>query len=33
MTSFAQWLTEIELESYAAVFSENKIDFDVILER
>ena len=30
MTSFAQWLTEIGLESYAAVSSENKIDFDVI---
>ena len=30
MTSFAQWVTEFGLESYAAVFSENKIDFDVI---
>ncbi len=30
MTSFAQWLTEIGLDSYASVFSENKIDFDVI---
>jgi class 3 adenylate cyclase/predicted ATPase len=28
--SFSQWLTEIELEHYASVFAENKIDFDVV---
>ena len=30
MKSFAHWLTEIGLERYAAVFSENKVDFDVL---
>ena len=30
MKSFSQWLTEIGLESYAAVFSGNKVDFDVL---
>ena len=30
MTSFVHWLTEIGLERYAAVFSDNNIDFDVI---
>ena len=30
MKSFAHWLTDIGLESYAAVFSENKVDFDVL---
>ena len=30
MKSFGSWLIEIELESYAAVFSENKINFDVV---
>ena len=30
MKSFAHWLTEIGLERCAAVFSENKVDFDVL---
>ncbi len=30
MKSFAHWLTEIGLERYAAVFSENRVDFDVV---
>ena len=30
MKSFGSWLAEIELEHYAAVFSENKINFDVV---
>ena len=30
MKSFGQWLAEIELDRYAEVFSENRIDFDVI---
>ena len=30
MKSFGSWLIEIELESYAAVFSKNKINFDVV---
>ena len=30
MTPFAQWLTEIGLERYVTVFSENNIDFDVM---
>ena len=30
LKSFAHWLSEIGLESYAAVFSENKVDFDVL---
>ena len=30
MKSIAHWLTEIGLERYAAVFSENKVDFDVL---
>ncbi|MDQ3260098.1 MAG: hypothetical protein M3Q00_04825, partial [Pseudomonadota bacterium] len=30
MKSFTHWLAQIELESYAAVFAENKIDFDVV---
>ena len=30
LKSFAHWLTAIGLERYAAAFSENKIDFDVV---
>ena len=30
MKSFGQWLAEIELDRYAEIFSENRIDFDVI---
>ena len=30
MKSFGHWLAEIGLDSYAAVFSENKIDFEVV---
>ena len=30
MKSFGDWLAEIGLESYATIFSENKIDFDVV---
>ena len=30
MKSFADWLREIELERYAAVFGENDIDFSVV---
>ena len=30
MKSFAHWLTEIGLDRYAAIFSENKIDFHVV---
>ena len=30
MKSFADWLHEIELERYAAVFGENDIDFSVV---
>ncbi len=30
MTSFAHWLTEIGLESYASVFAQNEVDFDVL---
>ena len=30
MTAFADWLREIELERYAAVFGENDIDFSVV---
>ena len=30
MKSFAQWLEEISLESYAALFSENEVDLSVV---
>ena len=30
MTSFAHWLTEIGLESYASVLAQNEVDFDVL---
>ena len=29
MKSFAHWLTEIGLESYASVFAQNEVDFSV----
>jgi SAM domain (Sterile alpha motif) len=30
MAAFGEWLAEIGLRSYDAVFASNKIDFDVI---
>ncbi|MEO6021556.1 MAG: SAM domain-containing protein, partial [Burkholderiales bacterium] len=30
MNSFEQWLVEIGLESYAPIFAENKLDFDIV---
>ena len=29
MKSFAHWLTEIRLESYASVFAQNEVDFSI----